>query len=78
MATQTRLFNIRISNDKHAQFKKYAEGKGKSMGGILLNYIDTLLDGTNEPVGFEEDKKYTTVEDPVDFIRSQYKKGEDF
>ena len=78
MATQTRLFNIRISHDKHGQFKKYAEEKGKSMGGILLNYIDTLLDGTNEPVGFEEDQKNTRIEDPVDFIRGQYKQGQDF
>ena len=77
MATETRLFNIRISVDKHNQFKKYAKEQGVSMGGILLNYIDTLLDGTNEPVGFEN-RKTAKWEDPVDFIRGQYQQGEDF
>jgi len=77
MASETRLFNIRISPDKHARFKKYAKEQGLSMGGILLNYIDTLLDGTNEPVGFEN-RNTAKWEDPVDFIRGQYQKGEDY
>jgi len=77
MPTDTRLFNIRITADKHARFKEYAKDQGKSMGGILLNYIDTLLDGTNEPVGFE-DRKTAKWDDPVDFIRDQYTAGEDF
>ena len=77
MATETRLFNIRISKDKHHRFKEYAKDQGVSMGGILLNYIDTLLDGTNEPVGFE-DRKTAKWEDPVDFIRGQYQQGEDY
>ena len=77
MRTETRLFNIRITADKHARFKKYAKEQGLSMGGILLNYIDTLLDGTGEPVGFEN-RKTAKWEDPVDFIRGQYQQGEDF
>jgi len=79
MASKTRLFNIRISYEKHAKFKKYAEKEGKSMGGILLGYIDTLLDGTGEVHGFEEGGRVTAKwDDPLDAIRGQYQQGEDF
>jgi len=79
MANKTRLFNIRITYDKHARFKKYAEEKGLSMGGILLGYIDTLLDGTGEVHGFEEGGRVTAKwDDPLDAIRDQYRPGEDF
>ena len=77
--SKTRLFNIRITHDKHARFKKYAEQQGLSMGGILLGYIDTLIDGTGQVHGFE-DKTRTTAkwDDPLDAIRDQYEKGKDF
>lgn len=78
MATKTRLFNIRISEDKHKRFKKFAEENEKSMGGILLNYIDDLLDGDGKIVGFEDDRKTAKIEDPAALIRGQYRKGIDF
>ena len=76
--TQTRLFNIRITNEKHAKFKEYAATHGVSMGGILLNYIDHLLDGEADIVGFEDGRKTAKWEDPLDSIRDQYQKGKDF
>ena len=76
--TQTRLFNIRITNDKHAKFKEYASENNVSMGGILLNYIDHLLEGKGEIIGFEDGRKTAKWEDPLDSIRDQYEQGRDF
>lgn len=76
--TQTRLFNIRITNDKHAKFKKYASENNVSMGGILLNYIDYLLETEGEIIGFEDGRKTAKWEDPLDSIRDQYEQGRDF
>jgi hypothetical protein len=78
MATETKMFNIRISVDKHKRFKEFAEEQGKSMGGILLHYIDELLDGDQEIVGMEDGRITARIEDPAAMIRDQYKKGVDF
>jgi len=75
---ETKLFNIRIETHKHKAFKEYASKKGLSMGGILHNYIDQLLEGEMEPVGFDEGQTQAKWEDPVAAIRSQYVQGRDF
>ena len=75
---KTRLFNIRIENHKHASFKKFAASKNVSMGKLLHDYIDALLDGSIEPVGMESTKKHATWTDPLEAVRSQYKQGRDF
>ena len=77
---QTRLFNIRIAEHKHAAFKKYAAGKDMSMGKILLDYIDALLDDEVVPLAVERDdtRKKAKWEDPLEAVRSQYQEGRDF
>ena len=77
----TRLFNIRITNEKHANFKKYAEEKNVTMAFLLSSYIDALLADEIDPVGSEgkpEKKKRAEWVDPLDGIRGQYQPGEDF
>jgi hypothetical protein len=78
----TRLFNIRITNEKHARFKEYAEKKNVTMAFLLSTYIDALLADEIDPVGAEGDKpqKKQRAEwvDPLDAIRGQYQAGEDF
>lgn len=78
--SNTRLFNIRITHEKHAAFKKYAEENNVTMANLLSSYIDSLLAG-GEPVGVKT--KQAKVEqqkwvDPLDAIRGQYIPGEDF
>lgn len=78
MPTKTRLFNIRITEEKHKKFKKLAEKNDISMGAILNNYIDALLNGEETPIGFDDGRKTVKWEDPVDAVRGQYRKGVDF
>jgi len=78
MAEANKLFNIRMTHDKHKRFKEFAEKNKVSMGGILLNYIDKLLDGDADIVGFEDGRKSAKWADPLDAIRDQYTPGEDF
>ena len=78
---KTRLFNIRIANHKHAAFKKYAAENNMSMGKILLDYIDALLEDTAVPVAKqnEEDTRKTAKwEDPLAAVRDQYQQGRDY
>lgn len=78
MPTKTRLFNIRLTEEKHKKFKKFAEKSELSMGAIINNYIDALLDGSETPIGFEDGRKTVKWEDPVEAVRGQYRKGVDF
>ena len=79
-AVKTRLFNIRISEERHKQFKKYAESVNSSMGGLLLDYIDALVKGDAKPVGVEREttNRMMGLEDPLEAVRNQYKPGRDF
>jgi hypothetical protein len=79
-AVKTRLFNIRISEERHKQFKKYAESVNSSMGGLLLDYIDALVKGDVKPVGVEREttNRMMGMEDPLEAVRNQYKPGRDF
>jgi hypothetical protein len=77
---KTRLFNIRITEEKHAKFKKYAEENNVTMANLLSSYIDSLLSG-DSPVGVKggQDKvQRAEWKDPLDGIRDQYIAGEDF
>jgi len=81
--SNTRLFNIRITHEKHANFKAYAEEKNVTMANLLSSYIDALLAKEMEPVGIggttgETPKKRQEWVDPLDDIRGQYQPGEDF
>ena len=76
MAVNTRLFNIRITHEKHAKFKQFAEKNNVSMGSLLSGYIDRLLDGSEEPP--VQDRQRAKWEDPLDVIRNQYVPGKDF
>ena len=78
MAEANKLFNIRMTQDQHKRFKQFAEKNNVSMGGILLNYIDELLDGETKIIGFEDGRKTAKWADPLDAIRDQYTPGEDF
>ena len=78
MAEANKLFNIRMTQDKHKRFKQFAEKNNVSIGGILLNYIDELLDGDAKIIGFEDGRKTAKWADPLDAIRGQYTPGEDF
>ena len=78
MTVKTKLFNIRITEDKHAAFKKLSVKYNLSMGAIVNNYIQSLLDGENVPIGFEDDRKTVKWEDPVSSVRGQYRKGIDY
>ena len=74
----TKLFNIRITPDQHAKFKKYAADRNVTMGAILNNYIDSLLRGDTQMIGMKGDRKRAKSEDPLGSIRGQYRPGEDF
>ena len=78
MTTKTRLFNIRITEDKHKKFKELAEKNDVSMGAILNNYIDALIREEMGIVGFDDGRKTAKWEDPLDDIRGQYIRGVDF
>ena len=73
----TKLFNIRITPDKHLQFKRYASLHNISMGALLNGYIDRLLDGS-EDTPEEGRRKNAKSKDPLDSIRTQYVEGEDY
>ena len=78
--SNTRLFNIRITHEKHAAFKKYAEENNVTMANLLSTYIDSLLAG-EDPVGIKKGKQQKERQqwvDPLDAIRGQYTAGEDF
>jgi hypothetical protein len=78
MMAATKLFNIRITPDQHAKFKKYAAERNVTMGAILNNYINSLLRGDTQMIGMKGDQKRNTNEDPLDALRGQYRPGEDF
>jgi hypothetical protein len=78
--SKTRLFNIRITEEKHAAFKKYAEENNVTMANLLSSYIDSLLAG-DAPVGVKINQEKTQRAewvDPLASIRGQYVQGEDF
>jgi len=76
----TKLFNIRITVDLHKRFKAYCDRHDVSMASVLLNYIQSLVDGqTREPINQPEvHRKKAEWKDPLEAVRNQYKEGRDF
>ena len=71
---------MRITEEKHAAFKKYAEQNNVTMANLLSSYIDSLLAG-EAPRGVKGGQEKTERQewtDPLDAIRGQYVPGEDF
>ena len=79
--SNTRLFNIRITHEKHANFKAYAEKNNVTVANLLSSYIGALLADEMDPVGIgtstgkRQQQEWT---DPLAGIRDQYQSGEDF
>lgn len=71
----TRLFNIRVPEYLHSQFKEVAKERGVSMATLLLGYMERVVNGEDEPV----EKSMSNSEfDPLTDIRNQYESGTDF
>lgn len=71
----TRLFNIRVPEYLHGQFKEVAKERGVSMANLLIGYMERVVDGTDEAVTKTKDN----VEfDPLADIRGQYQDGVDY
>ena len=71
----TKLFNIRVPEFLHSEFKKCAQERGVSMANLLLGYMERVVDGTEEAlIKSKENKDF----DPLTNIRGQYESGKDF
>ncbi len=71
----TRLFNIRVPEYLHAEFKAVAKERGASMANLLLGYMERVVNGEEEAT--IKTKKNSEF-DPLTDIRHQYQRGEDF
>jgi len=71
----TRLFNIRVPEYLHGQFKEAAKERGVSMANLLIGYMERVVNGEDEAV---EKSQENALFDPLADIRNQYQKGEDF
>ena len=71
----TRLFNIRVPEYLHAQFKEVAKERGVSMANLLIGYMERVDDGTDEAVTKTKENEQF---DPLSGIRGQYQDGVDF
>lgn len=71
----TRLFNIRVPEYLHAEFKAVSKERGVSMANLLLGYMERVVNGEEEAAI----KTKKNIEfDPLQDIRGQYQQGEDF
>jgi hypothetical protein len=71
----TRLFNIRVPEYLHAEFKVVAKERGVSMANLLLGYMERVVNGEEEAaIKTKENADF----DPLADIRNQYRAGEDF
>ena len=71
----TRLFNIRVPEYLHSQFKEEAADRGVSMANLLIGYMERVVNGEDE--AYQKTKENAQF-DPLSHIRNQYKDGEDF
>ena len=71
----TRLFNIRVPEYLHGQFKQISKERGVSMANLLIGYMERVVSGEESPL---EKTRDNIQFDPLSSIRGQYKKGEDF
>lgn len=71
----TKMFNIRVPEYLHSQFKVIAKERGVSMANLLIGYMERVVDGTDEAmVKSKENEQF----DPLADIRGQYQDGRDF
>lgn len=69
------MFNIRVPEYLHAQFKEICGEADVTMASALIGYMERIVDGTEDIGG--KSKKNSEF-DPLSDIRGQYKEGEDF
>ena len=72
----TKLFNIRIPEYLHLQFKEWCAENDVSMASILLGHIEALVEGKIENPNTKS--KSNAEFDPLSDLRTQYKDGVDF
>jgi hypothetical protein len=71
----TKMFNIRVPEYLHSQFKIVAKERGVSMANLLIGYMERVVDGTEEAlVKTKENEQF----DPLEDIRGQYQDGVDY
>jgi hypothetical protein len=71
----TRMFNIRVPEYLHAEFKSVAKERKVSMANLLIGYMERVVSGEEEA---QIKSKQNSEFDPLQSIRSQYRSGEDF
>jgi hypothetical protein len=71
----TKMFNIRVPEYLHSQFKIVAKERGVSMANLLLGYMERVVDGLDKPA---EKTKENKDFDPLTDIRGQYRDGVDY
>lgn len=71
----TRMFNIRVPEYLHAQFKEICQEADITMASALIGYMERIVDG-DENIGGKS--KANAEFDALADIRGQYKEGEDF
>lgn len=71
----TRMFNIRVPEYLHGQFKEVAKERGVSMANLLIGYMERVVNGEDLPM----EKTRDNIEfDPLNDIRNQYEIGRDY
>jgi hypothetical protein len=71
----TKLFNIRVPEYLHGQFKEVAKEEGVSMANLLIGFMERVVNGEEEAIA---KSKQNADFDPLADIRTQYRKGDDF
>ena len=71
----TKMFNIRVPEYLHGQFKVVAKERGVSMANLLIGYMERVVDGTDEAVPKTKENEQF---DPLADIRGQYESGRDY
>lgn len=67
----TKLFNIRIDENLHREFKTYCNQKGITMSDVILGHIQSVVEGEVKAKVVDR-KKVKEMADPLAAIRGQY------
>lgn len=65
-----KLFNIRIDEHLHREFKKYCEENNYQMTELIIGYMQDVVDG-NQKEKVRKNQEMAKY-DPLDAIRNQY------
>lgn len=71
----TKMFNIRVPEYLHTQFKEYCKEQDVSMANLLIGYMQRVVEGEEEALPKTKENEQF---DPLVDIRYQYREGEDF